>query len=65
MKRLGIFLIAAMVSLVLACGCGEEKKAPAKPAAPAPQAEKAVPPAPEQAKPEHPKPEQPKPEHPK
>ena len=35
MKRFGILLIVAMLGLVLACGSGEEKKAPAKPAAPA------------------------------
>jgi hypothetical protein len=34
MKRFGILLIAAMLGFVLACGSQEEKKAPAKPAAP-------------------------------
>jgi hypothetical protein len=59
----------AMFGLVLACGSGEEKKAPAKTAAPPAKAEKVVPPAPPAtpptAAPEHPKPVQPKPEHPK
>ena len=66
MKRLGILLIVALFSMALVCGCGEEKKPPAKAEAPPTKAEKAAPPAP----PEHPKadptkPEQPKPEHPK
>jgi hypothetical protein len=64
MKRFGILFIIAMFSLALVCGCGEEKKPPAKPAAPAPQAEKAAPPAPPAA-PATPAPEQPKAEHPK
>jgi Spy/CpxP family protein refolding chaperone len=45
MKRFGILLIVAMFGLVLACGSQEEKKAPAKPAAPPAAAEKAAPPA--------------------
>jgi dienelactone hydrolase len=48
MKRFGIFLIAAMLGLVLACG-SQEAKAPAKSAAPPEKAEKAAsqaPPAP-------------------
>ncbi len=66
MKRFGIWLIVALFGLALICGCGEEKKLPAKAEAPSTQAEKAAPPA----QPEHPKaesaqPEQPKPEHPK
>ena len=53
MKRFGILLIAAMLGLVLACGSQEEKKAPAKPAAPpaatapAPKAPAAPAPAPQ------------------
>jgi uncharacterized lipoprotein len=46
MKRFGIVLIVAMFGLVLACGSQEEKKAPAKPAAPSATAEKAAPQAP-------------------
>ena len=74
MKRFGILLIVAMFGLVLACGSGEEKKAPAKTVAPPAKAEKVVPPAPPatppptapvQPKPEEPKPEHPKSEHPK
>ena len=74
MKRFGILLIVAMFGLVLACGSGEEKKAPAKTVAPPAKAEKVVPPAPpatppptapEQPKSEHPKSEHPKSEHPK
>ena len=68
MKRFGIWLIAVMVGLVLACGSQEEKKAPAKSAAPPATAEKVAPAAPPAAPappaPEHPKAE-PKPEHPK
>jgi len=53
MKRFGILLIAAMLGFVLACGSQEEKKAPAKPAAPpaatapAPKAPAAPAPAPQ------------------
>jgi len=53
MKRFGILLIAALLGLVLACGSQEEKKAPAKPAAPpaatapAPQAPAVPAPAPQ------------------
>jgi hypothetical protein len=69
MKRFGILLMVAMLGLVLACGSGEEKKAPAKTAAPPAKAEKVVPPAPPAmpppAAPVQPKPEEPKPEHPK
>ena len=69
MKRFGIWLIAVMVGLVLACGSQEEKKAPAKTAAPPATAEKVAPPAapatPPPAAPEQPKPEHPKSEHPK
>jgi hypothetical protein len=71
MKRLGILLIVAVFSMALVCGCGEEKKPPAKAEAPPAKAEKAAPQAPaEQPKaapgqPEHPKPEHPKSEHPK
>jgi hypothetical protein len=76
MKRFGILLMAALFGSALICGCGDEKKPPAKAAAPPAKAEKAAPPAPaehpkaEPAKPEHPKaetakPEEPKPEHPK
>jgi hypothetical protein len=74
MKRFGILFVIAMFSLALVCGCGEEKKPPAKPAAPAPQAEKAAPAAPqatpapaaqEHPQAEHPKAEEKKPEHPK
>ncbi|MBU4233619.1 MAG: hypothetical protein KKF43_13970, partial [Proteobacteria bacterium] len=46
MKRFGILLIVTMFGLVLVCGCGEDKKAPAKPAAPPAKAEKITPPAP-------------------
>ena len=42
MRRIGIFLIAAMLGFVLACG-SQEAKAPAKPAAPPEKAEKAAP----------------------
>ncbi|MCX5889394.1 MAG: dienelactone hydrolase family protein [Deltaproteobacteria bacterium] len=45
MKRLVILLVAAMLSLVLACG-RQEAKAPAKPVAPPEKAEKAAPQAP-------------------
>jgi hypothetical protein len=69
MKRFGILLIVAMFGLVLACGSGEEKKAPAKTATPPATVEKVVPPAPPAtpppAAPEQPKPEHPKAEHPK
>ena len=69
MKRFGILLIVAMFGLVLACGSGEEKKAPAKQATPPAQGEKVTPQAPPATPvtpaPEHPKGEQPKPEHPK
>ncbi|MBM4301839.1 MAG: hypothetical protein FJ121_09980 [Deltaproteobacteria bacterium] len=69
MKRFGILLIVALFGLVMACGSQEEKKAPAKTAAPPAKAEKVVPPAPPAtpppAAPEQPKPEHPKPEHPK
>jgi hypothetical protein len=75
MKRFLTLIILALFGLVLACGSQEEKKAPAKPAAPpakteqmAPQAAPAVPApqvAPAQPKSEHPQGEQPKPEHPK
>lgn len=76
MKRLGILLIVMMFGFALACGSAEEKKPPAKPAAPPATVEKpAPPPAPEHpkaepAKPEHPtaeptKPGEAKPEHPK
>ena len=69
MKRFGILLIVAMFGLVLACGSGEEKKAPAKTAAPPATAEKVVPPAapatPAPATPAPANPAQPKPEHPK
>jgi hypothetical protein len=68
MKKLGIVLIVAMFSLVLACG-SQEEKAPPKTAAPPAKAEKAAPtappatpapPAPAPAKPDHPKSEHPK-----
>jgi hypothetical protein len=73
MKRFGIWLIVAMFGLVLVCGCGEDKKAPAKSAAPPAAAEKVVPPAaPATAPPATPappaapaQPEHPKSEHPK
>ena len=72
MKRFGILLLVAMFGLVLVCGCGEEKKAPAKTAAPPAKAEKVVPPAapatPPAATPTAPAPgapAQPMPEHPK
>ena len=66
MKRFGILLIVAMFGLVLACGSGEEKKAPAKTVAPPATVEKQVPPAtPPPAAPEQPNPEHPKGEHPK
>jgi hypothetical protein len=64
MKRFGIWLIVAMFGLVLVCGCGEEKKAPAKSAAPPATTEKVAPQAPPAA-PAPPAPVQPKPEHPK
>jgi hypothetical protein len=63
MKKFGIFFIVAMLGFVLACGSGEEKKAPAKSATPPAKAEKVVPPAP--ATPAPAAPAQPKPEHPK
>jgi mannose-6-phosphate isomerase-like protein (cupin superfamily) len=47
MERVGVLFIIAMFSLALVCGCGEEKKPPAKLAPPGPKAEKAVPPAPQ------------------
>jgi hypothetical protein len=73
MKKLWILLIVAMFGLVLACGSKEEKKAPAKAAAPPVKAEKVVPPAapatpPPAAAPSTPapaNPAQPKAEHPK
>ena len=78
MKRFGTLLIVAMFGLVLGCGSQEEKKAPAKSAAPPAKAEKVVPqtppaaPAPQAspatpapAAPEQPKSEHPKAEHPK
>jgi mannose-6-phosphate isomerase-like protein (cupin superfamily) len=49
MKRIGVWLIVAMLGLVLACGSEEEKKAPAKSAAPPATAEKVAPPAPQAA----------------
>jgi hypothetical protein len=64
MKRIGILLIVAMFGLVLACGSGEEKKAPAKPATPPAQGEKVTPQAPPST-PAPPAPEHPKSEHPK
>jgi hypothetical protein len=64
MKRFGILLIVAMLGLVLACGCSEEKKAPVKSATPPAKAEKPVTPAPP-ATPPPAAPAQPKPEHPK
>ena len=69
MKRFGIWLMAVMLGLVLACGSQEDKKAPAKSAAPSATTEKAAPvappaapapPAAQQSKPEHPKSEHPK-----
>ena len=63
MKRFGIWLIVAMFGLVLACGSGEEKKAPAKSAAPPAKVEKVAPQAPPAA-PAPPAPEQPKPSTP-
>jgi mannose-6-phosphate isomerase-like protein (cupin superfamily) len=45
MKRFGILFIITMFSLALVCGCGEEKKPPAKLAASEPQAGKVAPPA--------------------
>jgi hypothetical protein len=69
MKRFGILLIVAMFGLVLACGSGEEKKAPAKPAAPPAATEKmtspGAPATPAPAAPEQPKPDHPKADHPK
>ena len=77
MKRFGILLIVAMFGLVLACGSQEEKKAPAKPAAPPATTEKVAPapapqaptaaPAPQAptAAPAPAAPEHPKAEHPK
>ena len=69
MKRFGILLIVTMFGLVLASGCGEDKKVPATPAAPPGNAEKVTPPVPPAtpppAAPEHPKPDHPKSEHPK
>jgi hypothetical protein len=64
MKRFGIWLLVAMFGLVLVSGCGEEKKAPAKSAAPPATVEKVAPQAPPAA-PAPPAPEQPKSEHPK
>lgn len=64
MKRFGIWLIITMFGLVLVCGCGEDKKAPAKPADPPATVEKVAPPAPPAtpppATPDHPKSEHPK-----
>jgi hypothetical protein len=73
MKRFAILLLVAMFGLVLACGSKEEKKEPAKAAAPPAKAEKVVPPAapatpPPAAVPATPAPAapaQPKSEHPK
>jgi hypothetical protein len=69
MKRIGIWLIVTLFGLVLVCGCGEEKKAPAKTAAPPAGAEKVVPPTapatPPPAAPAQPMPMPPKSEHPK
>jgi hypothetical protein len=66
MKKFGILLMVSVFSLALVCGCGEEKKPPAKPEAPPTKAEKPAPPAtPEHPKAEPTKPEHPKPEHPK
>ena len=45
MKRFGILLIVAMLAFVLACGSGEEKKAPTKSESPPAKAEKVAPPA--------------------
>jgi hypothetical protein len=64
MKRFGIWLIVTMFGLVLVCGCGEDKKAPAKAAAPAAKAAPAKPAAPPAA-PAPAVPAQPKAEHPK
>ena len=69
MKRFGIWVLAVMLGLVLACG-SEEKKAPAKTEAPPAKIEKTAPTAPappaaQQPKPDHPKSEPAKPEHPK
>ena len=70
MKRFGIWLIAVMLGLVLACGSQEEKKAPAQSGAPPAKVEQGrrcpahrrlpLPPAPQQPKPDHPKSEHPK-----
>ena len=69
MKRFGIWLIAVMLGLVLACGSQEEKKDPAKSEAPPAKVEKPAlvapptapaPPAAPQPKPKHPKSEHPK-----
>jgi hypothetical protein len=64
MKRFGIWLIAVMLGLVLACGSQDEKKAPAKAAPPPATVEKVAPAAPPAA-PAPPAPEHPKSEHPK
>ena len=64
MKRFGIWLIVTMFGLVLVCGCGEGKKAPAKAATPAAKAAPAKPAAPPAA-PAPMVPAQPKSEHPK
>jgi hypothetical protein len=64
MKRFGIWLIAVMFGLVLACGSQEEKKAPAQPGAPPAKVEKGAPVAPPTA-PAPPPAQQPKPDHPK
>ena len=64
MKRFGIWLIAVMVGMVLACGSGEEKKAPAQSGAPPAKVEKSAPVAPPAA-PAPPAAQQPKPDHPK
>jgi hypothetical protein len=74
MKRFVIWVFAVMLGSVLACGCGEEKKAPTQSGAPPAKVEKSAPvappaapapPAPQQPKPDHPKSEHPKSEHPK
>jgi len=64
MKRFGIWLLAVMLGLVLACG-SEEKKAPAQPGAPPAKVEKSAPTAPAPPAAPQPKPDHPKSEHPK
>jgi hypothetical protein len=64
MKRLGVWLIAVMLGLVLACGSQEEKKSPAPSGAPPAKVEKGAPVAPPAA-PAPPAAQQPQPEHPK